>query len=600
MKHRTVINSNKIRNLLHFLSEVLGRLLADRVFLLLLYKRTKKRKMRKTLLSIGIFIACILLIGAWMWFRFNWDVETSLLIAEKQMTHHPDSALVLLQQIEHPEYFRGKNSALYALLKTQAQYKNYLPVENDSLIRVALDYFSTGKDSLRKAWTYYYMAQVCRDMHEEKKAVGYFQQAATAAEKSDNYKLQGLIYYHWGNLLQTKKPYEEGLGLLKESEKYARLNKDTASVITILGEIGWSYVWMKDYEQAHHSFLQGVELAKILNKERALAIMFHKMGVSYYKEKQYAKALDYINLSLTHDWNKEELHKPYCIKGRALLELQQYDSARYYIEKGKSTVDYYAMASYHDEMSLLEGRLGNYRKALEHRTIYANYLDSIDNKKDDQYVMELQKKYDYSIVKNENDLLKIKTQRRNIVILVITLIAVCLIFAYYYRYNSFKTRTEHIIHSKDLSFAKSLNQLKQQHEETLSAYENQQLKLQEEIFQKNEVVMKIENLKVIKDVDKIKFKSTLVLSEQELSSLLSVINACYDDFASRLHEQFIALTLDDIYICCLLRMKIPSQDIMVLLDINEEALKKRKYRIKRVKLSLSQTGISLEEFLLSY
>lgn len=584
---------------MHFLSEVLGRLLADRVFLLLLYKRTKKRKMNKTFLSVGIFIVCILLIGVWVWFPFNRDVETSLLIAEKQMAHQPDSALVLLQQIEHPEYFRGKNSALYALLMTQAQYKNYLPVENDSLIRVALDYFSTGKDSLRKAWTYYYMAQVCRDMHEVTKAVGYFQQAATAAEKSDNYKLQSLIYYHWGNLLQTKKPYEEGLGLLKESEKYARLNKDTASVITILGEIGWSYVWMKDYEQAHHSFLQGVELAKILNKERALAIMYHKMGVSYYKEKQFAKALDYINLSLLHEWDKEELHKPYCIKGRVLLELQQYDSARYYIEKSKSTVDYYTIASYHDEMSLLEGRLGNYRKALEHRTLYANYLDSIDNEKDDQYVMELQKKYDYSIIKNENDLLKIKTQRRNIVILIIILIAVCLIFAYYYRYNLFKTRTEHIIHSKDLSFAKSLNQLRQK-EEALSVSENQQQKLKEKIFKNNEVVMKIENLKVMKDVDKIKSKSTLVLSEQELSSLLSVINACYDDFASRLHEQFEALTLDDIYICCLLRMKISSQDIMLLLDINEEALKKRKYRIKRVKLSLPQTGISLEEFLLSY
>lgn len=584
---------------MHFLSEVLGRLLADRVFLLLLYKRTKKRKMNKTFLSVSIFIASIFLIGVWIWFRFNRDVETSLLIAEKQMTHHPDSALVLLQQIEHPEYFRGKNSALYALLMTQAQYKNYLPVENDSLIRVALDYFSTGKDSLRKAWTYYYMAQVCRDLHEETKAVGYFQQAATAAEKSDNYRLLDLIYYHWGHLLQTKKPYEEGLGLLKESEKYARLNKDTASVITTLGEIGWSYVWLKDYERAHHSFLQAIKLAQIIKDDKSLAIMFHKMGVSYYKEKQYAKALDYINLSLTHDWDKEELHKPYCIKGRALLELQQYDSARYYIEKSKSMIDYYAIASYHDEMSLLEGKLGNYRKALEHRTLYANYLDSIDNEKDDQYVMELQKKYDYSIFKNENDLLKIKTQRHNIIILLISLFVVCLIFVFYYRYNSFKKRTEHIIHSKDLSFAKCLNQLKQK-EDVLSVYENQLQKLREEIFKMNQVIRKIENLQKMKDVNKIKAKSTLSLSKDELSNLLSAINACYDDFASRLHKEFLTLTLEDIYICSLLRMKISGQDIMVLLNISEEAFKKRKYRIKRVKLGLPQTGITLEDFLLSY
>lgn len=555
--------------------------------------------MKKTLLSIGIFIFCILSIGVCFWLRYNQDVQESLHLAEKQMSNHPDSALTLLQDIEHPEYFCGKNSALYALLLTQAQYENHLPIENDSLIRIALDYYSTGKDSIRKAWTYYYMARVCRDMHEETKAVEYFQRAATAAEKSDNYRLQDLIYYHWGNLLQTKKPYEVGLKLLMKSEKYARLNKDTASIITIIGDIGWSYVWMKDYTRAYHSFLQGIELAQIVKKERVIADLYHKMAISYYDDKQYAKALDVINHSLSYAWGSLDSLKAFSMKGRILVESRNYDSARYYIEKGRHSSNYYEIASYHDIMSKLEEKLGNYREALEHRIIYEDYLDTIDDIKDDNTVMELQKKYDYSLVKSENSLLRIKTQRRNMIIMVIILIVVCLIFFFYYRYNSFKTRTAYIIHSKDLSLAKSLNQLKHK-EKVLSAYENEQQKLKEEIFKMNEVVLKIESLKNMKDVDKIKAKSILALSEQELSSLLSAINACYDNFVNRLHKDFVALTLQDIYICCLLRMKVSGQDIMVLLNINEEAFKKRKYRIKRVKLGLPQTGITLEDFLLSY
>ena len=43
------------------------------------------------------------------------------------MHEKPDSALSLLKNISYPEILEGETQALYALLFTQAQYKNYIP-----------------------------------------------------------------------------------------------------------------------------------------------------------------------------------------------------------------------------------------------------------------------------------------------------------------------------------------------------------------------------------------------------------------------------------------------------------------------------------------
>lgn len=52
---------------------------------------------------------------------------------ERYMEIYPDSALLLLNRIQHPEKLSGKQRADYALLLTQARDKNYLDsLQSDS------------------------------------------------------------------------------------------------------------------------------------------------------------------------------------------------------------------------------------------------------------------------------------------------------------------------------------------------------------------------------------------------------------------------------------------------------------------------------------
>ena len=74
-----------------------------------------------------------------------------LLCADSLMETYPDSALSILESITYPQKMPRADRALYALLLTQARHKNYIALEDDSLIKTAVDYYGDKKKSLRAA-----------------------------------------------------------------------------------------------------------------------------------------------------------------------------------------------------------------------------------------------------------------------------------------------------------------------------------------------------------------------------------------------------------------------------------------------------------------
>lgn len=178
--------------------------------------------MRK-LTTIGICVLLALLAAAGAWYAHDRRGGAMLRQAEALMGTNPDSARQVLEQYAPARHLRGEHQARYALLLTQARYKTYQPTDNDSLIRIAVDYYAHSSDSLRKAWSCFYAGQVYRDLNEPQTAVRYFHQAATAGEGKADERFLHLLYFHWGTLLQDIKPYEESVRLLNKALQYARL-----------------------------------------------------------------------------------------------------------------------------------------------------------------------------------------------------------------------------------------------------------------------------------------------------------------------------------------------------------------------------------------
>lgn len=534
--------------------------------------------MRVSRIAIYALLLLVLVAGIGGWQYRQKYIYRQLEKIEELLQHQADSAWQILTKMEHTDRLYGRNRALYSLLYTQACYKNYIPVEGDSLIRFAVEYYSDTADSLRKSKSCFYMAQVCRDRYDRHRALDYFQKAGSAAKGCSEYKFLSLLYYHWGCLLQDEKPYTLALNKMELSCQYAVQNRDTVMIISVLGEMGWGCLSNGDYQLASEKLEKAISYAENIGGKQ-LGWLNHCYSVLCWKIHKYEKALELADRSLAF-WKDSVFRKTvFALKGDIYLDLQQVDSARLYIEKGRNDADFRKKAAYALSMCELEKRLGHYEDALRFHELYACSVDSLMKKEETNRLGELQQKYDYSLMQNENGRLKAKEQRMKILVLVVALVAIALLFVFYGIYNRYKQKKEY-----------ELQRNKQEILEKEAVWK-------ERFFHMNEVIRHIENICELPALQKDKKANQIRLSAMEIEQLLSAVNACYNQFACRLQKDYPTLSQIDVCICCLLKVGIRNQDICYLLGIMDEAFKKRKYRIKHDKLKLD---IALDDFLKAY
>lgn len=134
-------------------------------------------------------------------------------------------------------------------------------------------------------------------------------------------------------------------------------------------------------------------------------------------------------------------------------------------------------------------------------------------------------------------------------------------------------------------------------EEQIRTLHNEHLRLKEQLLRTDEVVRKVEHLKDMTPKQKHGKNGTLVLSESEVGTFISVINDCYDGIIDYLRKTYTKLSDADLYLCALLLLGASNADIAMLISTSEDTLKKRKYRIKREKMQLSSSDLPLEDLL---
>lgn len=96
---------------------------------------------------------------------------------------YPDSALHILQGIQPDIPSENEQYATWALLMTQAQYKNQIE-QSDSLINIAYSYFTKHDNAQRKALALYYKGILRHESHHAEDALSFYLEAATEIEKT--------------------------------------------------------------------------------------------------------------------------------------------------------------------------------------------------------------------------------------------------------------------------------------------------------------------------------------------------------------------------------------------------------------------------------
>ena len=191
---------------------------------------------------------------------------------ENLMPQHPDSALMLLEQIENKENLPRKDKAHYYLLLTEAKDKNYIPHTSDSLIAIATDYYEKTEYVNRKAKAWYYKGRINQDLGHPLKAQEYYLKALRDEEQVTDYALLGRINNSIGMLYTYQTVYEKALPFQKRAVENFRMLKDSMGQIFALRDLGRTFSML------------GYKDSAIMSNQVAISLMGKEILPSVYTE----------------------------------------------------------------------------------------------------------------------------------------------------------------------------------------------------------------------------------------------------------------------------------------------------------------------------
>ena len=541
------------------------------------------------------------------------SIANQLQIADSYIKTQPQKSLQILDSINNKGLGKGP---YFALLYAQAKYRCYITAENDSLIKVAIEHYSTSDTPDMKARTYLVAAQVYKELGMHDVSLDYIHKASECVSNVSDTWISYYIYYLWGRLLREGYDVKSSIDPFELSLLYANELNDTSLVIASLKELCRSYLANNDTITGIKKLNHALNLAIKTNSRQDFAPLYGLKAQTYYMLGSYNEALQFIDKALiyNHLLNGSDTISNLNFKGRLLILTNRLDSAEYYIEQGCDTTTLTRANPYYTCMGMLREAQGDYKSALEYSKRRSANLLKIAAGIERDKVARLDKQYNTSRIERENSELKIKQQQSWLYILAIIIVVGIAAFATYTIYSRRRKQLlDTLRHQSD-----DINRLQQsaallmdekikasEREMALAAQANdkdQELStsraliadLKKRLLLNNRVVKKVQET-----IDAAKRpkanKQPEPLSDTEILELVAAVNDCYNGFVDSLTAQYPSLTDSEIYLCCLIKIGLDNPGLCAILCISDSALRKRKYRLKSSKFDPVRQFETLDE-----
>ena len=317
---------------------------------------------------------------------------------ENLMPQHPDSALMLLEQIENKENLSRKDKAHYSLLLTEAEDKTYVTHTTDSLISIAADYYEKTDDLGRKAKAWYYKGRINQDLGHPLKAQEYYLKALRDEEKIEDHALLGRIHNHIGMLYAYQKVYEKALPFQKKAVENFHLINDSTGQVFALRDLGRTFLML------------GLQDSSIICNQKAIALMRKRIIPSVYTElaglyidrQRMEEAHGLLRTSLQNVAKPQAKYPVYLVLGELYKKSGQTDSARFYLQACINSAplpETRAGGLFHLKEIALEK--GQWEQAALLSKQYELLKDSIEQGKNAESIRNVQAFYSYNEIEQD-------------------------------------------------------------------------------------------------------------------------------------------------------------------------------------------------------
>ena len=591
--------------------------------------------------------------------NYTTTFQPELAKAEAIMYRYPDSALHILQGIQPDNPSDNEQYATWALLMTQAQYKNQIE-QSDSLINIAYSYFINQDNAQRKALALYYKGILCHESHHAEDALSFYLEATTEIEKTNDYQLGFLINSEVGLMYLYRKLNDYAMEYFEKAHHNAELSDNQTYIAFSFIYIARAFSQKKQYNKAIEYYEKAIKIGQVNNYPTILASAMNETSFLFLKTGDNKKALQYAKDCIKIKKTDQRIFS----LGDTYRYLKMYDSAYFYLNQACLSPNIHTARSAYQALYYISQEEKDYKKAVEYSNKLWFYQDSIGKTDRNKALIEMQEKYDQQKIINENNLSQIKKDRiiRNVLIALIILSFIIAITNYLYqrkivsqkqeisekeekiRYFTMKIHENETLINRNKMRIEELT-IQMEGSQEIKEQWKEQNKIRQEIQQQNEM-LKLENNKLqnhisnyaqsLKEKSKEleamehlseenqylhkreaflcnqlinqtelfnKLKTTKYIDDQLWQEIKEKIDLLFDNYTKRLYHQIPSLTDGDIQICCLIKLRFSNGDIANMLAISPTSVSKRKLRLKeRIVQEIGSLGEnqSLDLWLMEY
>ena len=521
------------------------------------------------------------------------DKYTALLLqADSIMNVRPDSALALLNLIQFPQEMKTADRALYSLLFTQAEQKNRISHTNDSLIRIAVDYYKDKDDKEQETKAYYYLGCVYQDIGDIVGATDAFLKALNINPQviNDTERLT-MIYENLAECYQSQGFYDKAMEMYRISYKTNINHNEEKNILFSLQGIGEVFMYQHQWDSAAYYYNEIIEKSRAIGDSSWISIGISNLAHVYYNQKKYPEAY-HTALKSIHNNNEDkenEITSKYILLGDILIQLGQYDSARYYLSLNSIKEDPFLRASRHFSLYELEKKCGKYKEATQYIDTYTTLYDSLREEKNKEEIAKLINSYTIERYKREISEKQKHQTRISISFSILIIISILFIFLMIDRHRKqeyiglhkslMKKRGEIMkmqeeLNSMDMNHSPNSIQEKENKQNILKQLQKEKFYYSIQLFQKTSYYKTLQELKQKRRIEEKVFTS----GEREL--LWDCIYQIFSDTMSYLKAQCPELTREDLLYCIFYLLGYSNSIIIICAGSNANALKSRKNRLK--------------------
>ena len=529
---------------------------------------------------------------------------------EKCMDLCPDSALNLLKGIHDPEKLWGESQATYALLMTQAMDKNYMKFSSDSLIALALNYYTITQTSpIMYAKALFYHGRVMLELDKEEEALKSFLAAKDVYERTKDHKMLALILEEIGMINRRQELFDDALSNFREAlDTHIRL-KDSLGIISVSQNIARVYLFKSQWDSCSYYYNNALEIA--VKKNLSEISILHELGILYRSMQELSEAERYFLAAYEKETDEEKKYMECLSLGYLYMQMGQTENARKYLKMSAKSSKAYTQISAFDCLYFLEKDIDNFEEAI----VYHELADSITNAMEElnsrELIASLQKKYENEKLQNDN--LHMKVRYTNFMLwgmIAFLIVVACMCYYYYKNRNNKKKIAE--IESQIRENEEEIERYQQEIEDIQISKDQvlkENLMLEENRTKVGELNGKIilltmqnktlsEHLKELGGELNVGTSSSSFihafrlllaikegtlrgkLSNEERQKLFSLFDLMYWNYVTRLLERAPTLTKHDLEICCFLKFGLTHEELSCIFHITSDCVYRAKGRLK--------------------